>query len=267
MSKRTLDDLLDIMRRLRDPEGGCPWDLEQTFRSIAPYTIEEAYEVADAIEREDLDDLRDELGDLLFQVVFHAQMAKEQGAFGFDDVLEAIVDKMVRRHPHVFGEDEVQDATEQTARWERQKAAERAARARDAEQHSRLDGISRNLPALTRAGKLQGRAARAGFDWPDYSGVLDKLLEEIDELHLELAENGQPERIEAELGDLLFTCVNLARHLDIDPETALRGANRRFEQRFRHLERQFRERGQALEDSDAEALEQAWETAKQATPD
>ena len=265
MSRKTLADLLDLMRRLRDPEGGCPWDLEQDFRSIAPYTIEEAYEVADAIEREDLDDLRDELGDLLFQVAFHAQLAKEQGAFGFDDVLEAIVDKMIRRHPHVFGADVVKDATEQTARWERQKAAERAARAQDREQYSVLDGISRNLPALTRAGKLQGRAARAGFDWPDYGGVLDKLLEEIDELHLELAENGRPERIEAELGDLLFTCVNLARHLGIDPETALRGANLRFERRFRHLERQFSQSGQALEDSDAEALEQAWERAKRAT--
>lgn len=263
MTKNRIEDLLEIMRRLRSPEGGCPWDLEQDFRSIAPYTIEEAYEVADAIEHNNFDELRDELGDLLFQVVFHAQMANEQGAFDFNDVLEAIVDKMIRRHPHVFGEAEVSDAEDQTAKWEAQKAAERAAKA-EGRAHSALDGVSRSLPALTRAGKLQRRAARVGFDWPDFSGVLDKLLEEIDELHLELAEGGAPERVEAEMGDLLFTCVNLARHINVDPESALRSANARFEHRFRQMETQLAAQGQTAEEADADTLDQHWEAAKQA---
>jgi len=260
MRDRTaIDRLLDIMARLRDPERGCPWDVEQTFRSIAPYTVEEAHEVADAIEREDFDDLRDELGDLLFQVVFHARMAEERSLFGFDDVAEAISDKLVRRHPHVFGDARFDSAEEQTASWEAIKAAERAGKGQADE--SVLDGVSRGLPALRRAVKLQKRAARVGFDWPDVEPIFDKLAEEADELKVGLARNDR-DNIEEEIGDLFFALTNLARKLDVDPGAALRRCNRKFEQRFRAMETMARERAVDLADLDHDELEAVYEAAK-----
>ena len=234
-----IDDLIGIVARLRDPERGCPWDRVQTFRTIVPYTIEEAYEVADAVERgdlPDLPDLADELGDLLFQVVFHAQIASESGAFRFDDVVDAIAGKMVRRHPHVFGDaDGSIGVDEQSRAWEAMKAAERSADG-GGEPESLLDGVPVALPALTRAVKLQRRAARYGFDWPNPDEVLGKVSEELDELE-EAVRAGDRSGIAGELGDLLFTVANLARHLGVDPETAARAANRKFERRFRELER------------------------------
>ena len=224
--------LIGIMAALRDPQGGCPWDLEQDFRSIAPYTLEEAYEVADAIERGNLDDLRDELGDLLLQVVFHAQMAREQGAFDFDDVVRGICDKLVRRHPHVFGGEAVASAAEQTEVWERLKAAEKAGRGTA----GLLDDVPVSLPSLTRAAKLGRRAARAGFDWPDPSGPRRKIDEELGELDEALSRERPAGEIEGEFGDLLFSMVNWARHLGIDPEAALRRSNEKFLRRFRHIE-------------------------------
>ena len=232
--------LLEIMRRLRDPETGCPWDIEQDFATIAPYTIEEAYEVADAIERQDWDDLRGELGDLLFQSVFHAQMAAEAGLFTFDDVANTMSDKMVARHPHVFG-DETRDksAEQQTRDWETVKAAERA----DKAQNGTLDGVALGLPALLRAVKLQKRAARVGFDWPDIGQVVDKIIEEAGEL-AEARETMTQTEIEEEFGDMLFVMTNLARHLDLDPEEALRDANAKFERRFRGVEARLTEAGE-----------------------
>ena len=227
-----IDELIGIMARLRDPERGCPWDRVQTFRSIAPYTIEEAYEVADAIEREDVADLADELGDLLFQVVFHAQIARESGAFDFDDVVDAIAAKMIRRHPHVFGDADTSGLAEQSLQWEEMKAAEQSG-SRQGE--SLLDGVPLPLPALTRAVKLQRRAARRGFDWTHSCDVFDKLSEECGELR-EAVRAGDKATIDEELGDLLFTVANLARHLGTDPESAARAANRKFERRFRELE-------------------------------
>jgi ATP diphosphatase len=229
--------LLAIMARLRDPDGGCPWDLEQDFSTIAPYTVEEAYEVADAIDRHDLPALKDELGDLLLQVVFHAQMAQEQGAFAFGDVVDAICDKMVRRHPHVFGDASFADAEAQTVNWEAIKAAER--KAAGEEDTSALAGVSRGLPEWQRAVKLQSRAARVGFDWPDTAPVIDKLHEEIDEVRVELAATPSPDRdarLEDEIGDLLFVAANLARHAKVDVGGALRRANLKFERRFRAME-------------------------------
>jgi len=226
-----IEDLLGIMARLRDPERGCPWDRVQTFRTVAPYTIEEAYEVADAIERENLADLVDELGDLLLQVVFHAQMAREAGDFDFEDVVDAIAGKMIRRHPHVFGDADERDAVEQPRQWEEMKAAERSESAA-----SLMDDVPVALPALTRAVKLQRRAARCGFDWPDSGGVLDKIEEELEELRIAVRA-GDRNGVEDELGDLLFSVANLARHVDADPETCARAANRKFERRFRELER------------------------------
>ena len=228
-----IEDLIGIMARLRDPEHGCPWDRAQTFRTIAPYTIEEAYEVADAIERESLADLVDELGDLLLQVVFHARMAREAGAFGFEDVVDAIVDKMIRRHPHVFGGGEARDETEQSRQWEEMKAAERPEGG-----GSLLDDVPVALPGLTRAVKLQRRAARCGFDWPDPGGVLDKIAEELEELR-HAVRAGDRNAIEDELGDLLFSAANLARHVGADPEACARAADRKFERRFRELERRI----------------------------
>lgn len=227
-----LTALLDLMVRLRE---GCPWDREQTFATIAPYTIEEAYEVADAIAREDLGDLREELGDLLFQVVFHARIAEEQGAFGFTEVAEAITRKMVARHPHVFGDAKAHDA----ARWEDMKASERAAKARG----GLLDDVPLALPALLRAAKLQKRAARIGFDWPDLLPVLDKLEEEIGELRAEIAAGSGKDRLTDEFGDMLFVMANIGRHLGVEAETALRGANAKFERRFRHIETRLAEQG------------------------
>jgi MazG family protein len=228
-------DLARIMARLRDPEAGCPWDLEQDFATIAPYTIEEAYEVADAIERGDMGELRDELGDLLFQVMFHSRMAEEAGAFSLADVVAAINDKMIRRHPHVFGEKDVRSAHEQTVAWEVMKAAERARKAAPEGPASALDGVARALPALLRAEKLQKRAARTGFDWTETPPIFDKLEEEVAEVKAAIA-GGDPAEIEDEVGDLLFVAANLARRLDIDPEQALRKANAKFERRFRAME-------------------------------
>ena len=227
-----IGDLLGVMERLRDPERGCPWDRVQTFATIAPYTIEEAYEVADAIVRGDLPDLVDELGDLLFQVVFHAQIARESGAFGFGDVVDAITRKMVRRHPHVFADAQESTVAGQSARWEEMKAAERSGGGAE----SLLDGVPLGLPALTRAVKLQRRAARYGFDWPNADQVFDKVSEELGELR-EAVRTGDGPAIDHELGDLLFTIANLARHLGADPESSARTANRKFERRFRELER------------------------------
>ena len=265
--QRAVADLLDIMARLRDPDGGCPWDLEQDFASIAPYTIEEAYEVADAIDRGDLPALKDELGDLLLQVVFHARMAEEQGAFAFGDVVAAICDKMVRRHPHVFGGARIDDAQAQTANWEQIKRAERAA-AGDADS-SALAGISRGLPEWQRAVKLQDRAARTGFDWPGPAPVIDKLHEEIDEVRAEFAAvSAAPDdaaaqaRLQDEIGDLLFVAANLARHARVDVGAALRGANLKFERRFRRMESLAQADGRRLEDLPLDAQEAYWARVK-----
>jgi tetrapyrrole methylase family protein/MazG family protein/ATP diphosphatase len=252
--------LIAIMARLRDPVGGCPWDQEQTFATIAPYTVEEAYEVADAIERGDMGELKEELGDLLLQVVYHARMAEEAGLFDFADVAQAISDKMVRRHPHVFGADEVRDAAGQTRRWEAIKAAERAAKSRGAPP-SALDGVPVALPALTRAAKLTRRAARVGFDWPSTAEVLDKLREETLELEAEIAA-GELEKAREELGDLLFVCANLARKLEVEPEAALRGANAKFARRFAHIEARLSEQGRTPEDSSLEEMDGLWNEAK-----
>jgi tetrapyrrole methylase family protein/MazG family protein/ATP diphosphatase len=249
--------LLEIMARLRDPRGGCPWDLQQNFSTIAPYTIEEAYEVADAIERNDLPQLRDELGDLLFQIAFHSQLAHEQGAFAFDDVVAAICDKMERRHPHVFGTATIEDAEQQTIAWEEQKRRERAAL-----HDSVLDDVPVGLPALTRANKLGKRAAQVGFEWADVSGAIDKVQEEIGELRQEIAAGADPKEVEQELGDLLFCLVNVCRYLKIDPENALRLTNAKFERRFRHIERRLNEQGKTPKESTLEEMDRLWDEAK-----
>ena len=262
-----LQRLLDIMARLRDRESGCPWDLEQSFATIAPYTIEEAYEVADAIDRNDLPALKDELGDLLLQVVFHAQMAAEQGAFGFADVAATIADKMVRRHPHVFADEQQHDAAGVLRSWEEIKRAERAG-AGDTDA-SALAGIARGLPEWLRATKLQQRAARVGFDWPSPAPVIDKLHEEIDEVRVEFAavaaDPGDPsaqDRLEDEIGDLLFVCANLARHAKVDVGSALRRANAKFERRFRAIEQLAQADGMRLQDLPLDAQERYWVRAK-----
>jgi nucleoside triphosphate diphosphatase len=237
LPQEAMPRLLAIMARLRDPAQGCPWDREQSFASIAPYTIEEAYEVADAIDRGALTDLRDELGDLLLQVVFHAQMADEAGHFTFRDVANSISNKMIKRHPHVFGEDRIDSAAAQTKAWEEHKAAERAAAATGrGDVASVLDGVALGLPALLRSEKLQKRAARIGFQWPDAAPALVKIDEELSEIKDEIKSGSDPERIGDEVGDLLFACVALARALDVDPEAALRAANAKFERRFRRVE-------------------------------
>ncbi|HAI45102.1 Nucleoside triphosphate pyrophosphohydrolase [compost metagenome] len=260
-----LERLLGIMARLRDPQQGCPWDLQQDFASIAPYTIEEAYEVADAIDRGDLHDLQDELGDLLLQVVFHAQMASEQQAFAFADVARSISDKLQRRHPHVFAEVQVDGAEGVNANWEAIKQAERAARG-DADT-SVLAGIARGLPEWQRAVKLQARAARVGFDWPGPVPVMDKVREELDEVAAEFARGPVQDnhaRLQEELGDLLFVCANLARHAKVDVGAALRQANHKFERRFRAMEAQAQAAGQAMAALDLDAQEQLWQQAKAA---
>ncbi len=260
MPETPLDRLLQIMTRLRAPDGGCPWDQVQDFASIAPYTIEEAYEVADAIAAgPDPAMLRDELGDLLFQVVYHAEMADERGWFGFQDVAEAIGRKMIRRHPHVFGDAASRDAAAQTAAWEAQKAQERAARA----ETGVLAGVPGALPALTRAEKLTKRAARVGFDWPDAAAVLDKLEEEVAELRAELPA-GDPARLADELGDMLFVMANLARKLGLDPEATLQAANRKFTGRFEFVEKTLAGQGQAPADATLAEMEAAWVQAKRA---
>lgn len=254
-----MDRLLAIMDRLRDPQGGCPWDIEQDFSSIAPYTIEEAYEVADAIERQDMADLKDELGDLLFQVVFHSQMAQEAGHFRFEDVAGAISEKMLRRHPHVFSNADARDAQSQIQAWEAQKAAERAEKAdRDP---SVLANLPVALPALLRAEKLSKRAARVGFDWPDVEQVLAKIDEELAEVREAVAEKDAV-HIEEEIGDLLFAISNLARKLQLDPETALRKANAKFERRFRGVETRLIEEGTSVQEADLEAMEAMWLSVK-----
>ena len=249
--------LIDIMARLRHPSDGCPWDIQQTFETIAPYTIEEAYEVADAIEREDWTELRGELGDLLFQVVFYTQLGKEQGLFSFDDVAAGIADKLLRRHPHVFGDVEEHEASGVRDRWEDIKEQERA----DHDDQSALAAIAKALPALKRAQKLGKRAARVGFDWPDRWGVRRKIEEELGELEQATGE-GQAAAIEEELGDLLFAVVNLARHLDVDAEHALAGANHKFERRFRAMEAAIGAEGLDIRALDLESLEQRWLDAK-----
>ncbi len=255
-----LPRLLEIMRRLRDPETGCPWDIEQDFASIAPYTIEEAYEVADAIERGAWDELEGELGDLLLQVVYHAQMGAEAGLFDFDSVANAVSDKMVARHPHVFGnESRDKSAARQSADWERIKAAERAGRAQD----GALEGVAAALPALTRAVKLQKRAARVGFDWPSTEQVLDKIIEEAGEL-TEARDKLTPRELFEEFGDLLFALANLARHLGVDPEAALRHANAKFTRRFKAVEDALEARGKRPEESDLAEMDALWEAAKRA---
>lgn len=256
-AKDAMDALVELMARLRTPGVGCPWDLEQDFRSIAPYTIEEAYEVADAIERGDLTELKNELGDLLFQTVFHARMAQEAGAFDFNDVAHAITEKMRARHPHVFGDAAARDAEEQTRQWETQKARERAAKGRT----GLLDDVPVALPGLTRAVKLQKRAARIGFDWKRARDVLDKIAEETAEL-VEAAEIGDADRIEDEFGDLLFVIANLSRHLNVDPEASLRRANEKFSRRFRHIEKRLGDEGR-LGQASLEEMEALWVEAKE----
>ena len=269
MSATTIDTLLAIMARLRDPQGGCPWDLEQNFATIAPYTIEEAYEVADAIDRKDLHGLRDELGDLLLQVVFHARMAEEQGAFAFQDVVAAICDKMVRRHPHVFADETVGDARAQTVAWEEHKRRERDAAGH--EDTSALAGISRGLPEWQRALKLQHKAAKVGFDWPGPAPVIEKLHEEIDEVRAEFdavaadpADAAAHDRLEDEIGDLLFVCANIARHAKVDVGSALRRANLKFERRFRAMEAMAAEEGIGLATLPLDAQDAYWNKAKAA---
>ena len=255
-----IDRLLQIMRRLRDPESGCPWDIEQDFATIAPYTIEEAYEVADAIERGAWGELEGELGDLLLQTVYHTQMGEEAGRFSFQSVVQAISDKMVARHPHVFGDEtREKSADQQTRDWEQIKAAERAGKA----QKGTLDGVAIGLPALLRALKLQKRAARVGFDWPDASHVLDKITEEAQEL-AEARDHLGPDEIEEEFGDLLFVMANLGRHLGVDPEAALRRANAKFGRRFEGIEARLAEMGKRPEDSDLTEMDALWEAVKAA---
>ena len=252
--------MLEIMARLRDPQRGCPWDLEQDFASIAPYTLEEAYEVADAIQRGDPEDLSEELGDLLFQVVFHAQLASEQSLFRFSDVVAGINRKLVRRHPHVFGDEAVADARAQSEAWEQHKARERASKGIQSD--SALAGVPVSLPALVRAQKIQRRASRVGFDWTRIEDVVDKLDEELAELRDALRKRESVERLQEELGDLLFSCVNLARFVDADAEAVLRDANHKFELRFRAVEALARERHRDLAECSVEELDELWQRAK-----
>ena len=254
MDTADINKLLEIMAQLRSRQGGCPWDLEQTFRTIAPYTIEEAYEVAEAIEHGSMGELREELGDLLFQVVYHARMAEEEAAFGFADVVAGICAKLIRRHPHVFGDAVIGDAHEQSEAWERLKDAEKPSRG------GQLADVPIGLPALTRAAKLGRRAARVGFDWPDFSGVRSKVAEELDELD-EAIERADPDAIDAEMGDVLFALVNACRHLHIDPEASLRGASRRFETRFGCVERAVEASGRPWADFGLDELDTLWADA------
>ncbi|HZP97987.1 MAG TPA: nucleoside triphosphate pyrophosphohydrolase [Reyranella sp.] len=254
--------LLAVMAWLRNREHGCPWDIDQTFKTIAPYTIEEAYEVADAIERDDMPALKEELGDLLLQVVYHAQMASEAGAFSFPDVAAAIAEKMIDRHPHVFGDLNIADADAQTVSWEARKAAERAKKGGD-QPAGALDGIAKALPALLRAEKIQKRAARVGFDWKTIGPVIDKIEEELGELRSEI-EAGKTDqaRIADELGDVLFAVANLARHCKVDPEAALRSTNDKFERRFRYVERRLADQGRKPDQASLEEMEALWQEAK-----
>jgi nucleoside triphosphate diphosphatase len=266
--------LIEIMAALRDPIAGCPWDVEQTFASIVPFTIEEAYEVADAVERGSTDDLREELGDLLLQVVFHARMAEEAGLFDFGGVVEAITAKLVRRHPHVFGDASARNPAAVKELWGRIKAEEkraksesRAGRGLAADDRSgALDGVPLALPGLTRAMKLQEKAGKVGFDWNDVRAVLEKIREEVVEVEAEIA-TGSPQSLSAEVGDLIFAVVNLARHLKVDPEAALRGANAKFERRFAHIENRLAERGRTPESASLDEMESLWVEAKAKEPE
>ncbi len=259
--KKQIVTLLEIMRALRDPEHGCPWDKVQSFRSVAPYTVEEAYEVAGAIEHDDMDELCDELGDLLFQVVFHARIAEENGDFDFGDVTQAVVDKMLRRHPHVFGSEEERKRGASRDAWEKIKAQERAGKKRKKRTHGLLDDVPNALPALMRAEKLQKRAARAGFDWPDIEPVYGKITEEIAEIRAAVI-TGDKNEVSGEIGDLLFSCVNLARHLGVDPETAMRGANHKFTERFTGIENRLHAANKKITDLDLSELDALWEAVK-----
>jgi ATP diphosphatase len=256
-SSASVDALLNIMAQLRNPHGGCPWDLEQNFNSIAAYTLEEAYEVVDAIERDDAAALQDELGDLLFQVVYHAQMAKERGWFSFDDVVAGICEKMVRRHPHVFADEVIEGVAAQTKAWEQHKDRERG------QQDSALNGIPLALPSLTRAYKLQSRASRVGFDWPSIHGVSDKVEEELQELNEEIGRGAGSDALTDEAGDLLFAAVNLVRHAGVEPELALRKGNNKFMRRFQQVEKFVQEAGQEFSDTDLDTLDYYWDKAKQ----
>jgi len=271
----SIDDLKYLMARLREPETGCPWDTKQTFRTIVPHTIEEAYEVADAIDREDYPHLKDELGDLLFQVIFYAQMGREQDYFDFDAVVDHLVQKLIRRHPHVFPEGTLESRIDPDHRpddawikesWERIKAEERAQKPESHEPQGRLDGIAATLPAMARADKLQRRAARHGFDWPDVTPVFDKLHEEIDELkeawQAAEAGTGEQDAVEDEMGDLLFVCVNLARFMKVTPEQALKRTNHKFEARFRAIEQALEAQGRNMDEESLEALDAIWQQVK-----
>jgi len=263
---REIARLIEIMAALRTPGSGCPWDLEQNFETIAPYTIEEAYEVADAIGRGDLDDLKDELGDLLLQVVFHARIAEEQGVFAFGDVVQAVTQKLIRRHPHVFGDKGGMSTSEVNIQWDQIKAEEKAARARAGKSPApgrtgALSGVSPGLPALARALKLQQEASKVGFDWNDASAVIDKIREETDEIEAELV-NSKAEHVKEEIGDLLFVVVNLARHAGIDPETALRAANLKFERRFGAIEDALAAEGKKPENATLAEMDALWDEAK-----
>lgn len=272
MSLTGVQHLLDVMERLRNPNHGCPWDLEQNFQTIAPHTLEETYELIEAIEQDDIAHIKEELGDVLFQTVFYAQIAKDDGLFSFDEVAQAVADKMIERHPHVFGDRNATTATDVLVNWEADKAAKRAAAANSAERASSvLDGVSTALPAATHAVKLQKRAARVGFDWTDPHDVIAKIHEEIGELQHEMKQNpsGQndpkaQDAIEDEMGDVLFAVVNLARKLDVDPETALRRTNRKFERRFRAIETQLSAQGRAIADASLDEMEKLWVAIKQA---
>jgi MazG family protein len=263
MTTTPIIELIDVMARLRDPDDGCPWDIEQSFETIAPYTIEEAYEVADAIASGDKELLLEELGDLLFQVVYYAQMSREQGGFDFDTIAEAVAEKMIRRHPHVFGTTTVHDSTDQTHAWEAHKAAERTDKGDSGNGPPRtLAGVARALPALIRADKLAKRAARVGFDWPTMAEVIAKIEEELGEVREEIADSGPPDRLKDEIGDLLFAVANLARKLDVDPEAALRHTNDKFTRRFAQVEDRLAQRGLTPERSDLEEMDALWNEAK-----
>lgn len=262
---QSIQQLIEIMRALRDPKSGCPWDLEQNFQSLIPYTIEEAYEVADAIERNDLDDIKSELGDLLFQIVFYSQLATEQQSFNFNDVVQAICDKLTRRHPHVFADAKINNAEEQTKEWEKLKQQERKAKAATSRSLlSHLDDVSRTLPSLMRAEKLQKRAAREGFDWPNVKGVMAKVYEELDEVQQEIdAEVQDQAKLEDEIGDLFFSCINLSRHAGVDAEQSLRKANLKFERRFRALEKIANSSDFQVKDMSINELESLWRKVKE----
>jgi len=264
MSMQSIQQLIEIMRALRDPDSGCPWDLEQDFQSLISFTIEEAYEVADAIERNDMDDIKSELGDLLFQIIFYSQLAQEQQAFDFNEVVQSINDKLTRRHPHVFADAKIKDATAQTKEWEKIKQQERKTKAASSSARlSHLDDVSRTLPSLMRAEKLQKRAAKEGFDWPSIKGVMAKVVEELAEVQQELdAKIQEQDKLEDEIGDLFFSCINLSRHAGVDAEQSLRKANLKFERRFRRLEKLADVKNQQLNEMTVDELENLWQEVK-----